>query len=224
MSASLAIYLRLCQNLSLGTAGYCVVPFGNRALPTSKLIPQSQHVVNEVAGYCTVATSTLNRKRLLLSGEVDCMDNTGCPTDEPPPLGKRVYIELKTQALIKNARQHERFEKYKLLKFWAQSYLLNVPNVIIGFRDEDGYVQKIQTMNTNKIPGYVEGKSDRWDRKICINFLDQILDFMKAIVDQEPEGTLFSLKYRNEKGSKNVVMQPDKTVANFLPDWFTHSL
>ena len=58
--------------------------------------------------------SSMLGKRLLFSGEVDCMAmaNGGIgSTGPPPPLGRREYVELKTQALLNNDRQIGIFEK-----------------------------------------------------------------------------------------------------------------
>ena len=34
----------------------------------------------------------------------------------------------------------------KLLKFWAQSFLLGVPTIIVGFRDQDGIVRSLEEL------------------------------------------------------------------------------
>ena len=40
------------------------------------------------------------------------------------------YIELKTSKVIESEKDVFVFERYKLLKFWAQSYIANVSLVV----------------------------------------------------------------------------------------------
>lgn len=52
------------------------------------------------------------------------------------------------------------------MKWWAQSFLVGVPKIVCGFRDDDGIVKQVQQFKTATIPhdsqvisviGYVEG-------------------------------------------------------------------
>lgn len=67
----------------------------------------------------------------------------------------------------------------KLLKFWAQSFLLGVPKIIVGFRDPNGIVHRLEELETSSIPGKVKkvGRGS-WDGNICINFAAAFLDCM----------------------------------------------
>ena len=55
---------------------------------------------------------------------------------------------------METASQVARFERDKLLKWWAQSFAVGVRRIIVGFRDDDGAVRKLQTLETLKLPGY----------------------------------------------------------------------
>jgi RAT1-interacting protein len=65
----------------------------------------------------------------------------------------------------------------KLLKFWAQSFLLGVPKIIVGFRDQQGIVHRLEELDTAGIPGKVKkvGRGS-WDGNICINFAAAFLE------------------------------------------------
>lgn len=65
----------------------------------------------------------------------------------------------------------------KLLKFWAQSFLLGVPKIIVGFRDQQGIVHRLEELETAAIPGKVKklGRGT-WDGNICINFAATFLE------------------------------------------------
>lgn len=86
------------------------------------------------------------------------------------------WVELKTSAEINNDRDMLKYER-KLLKFWAQSFLLGVPKIIVGFRNRNGILQRLEELETHSIPGKVKrlGKGT-WDGNICISFTAQFLE------------------------------------------------
>ena len=87
-------------------------------------------------------------------------------------------MELKTSAEIENERDAIKFER-KLLKFWAQSFLLGVPKIIVGFRTKDGILRRLEGLETKDIPTKVQ-KHGRgtWNGNVCINFAASFLDCM----------------------------------------------
>lgn len=91
-------------------------------------------------------------------------------------------MELKTSAEIRNDRDMLKYER-KLLKFWAQSFLLGVPKIIVGFRDQYGIVHRLEELETASIPVKVKkaGKGT-WDGNICINFAAAFLECMDQYI------------------------------------------
>ncbi|QRW18248.1 nuclear 5'-3' exoribonuclease-interacting protein, Rai1p [Rhizoctonia solani] len=100
--------------------------------------------------FCSVVKTKIGAERMILGGEVDCCKDryTGQPN---------TYVELKTSMVIRNAQDEERFER-KLLKFWAQSFLLGVPEIVVGFRSHQGRITTLQTFETLALPRMVRGK------------------------------------------------------------------
>jgi RAT1-interacting protein len=148
-------------------------------------------VVNNNAQYCSVARTGIGHSRLVLGGEVDaskpsysdfeeatysahnCIVWDSKPDRKEDPIN---WVELKTSAEIRNDRDMLKYER-KLLKFWAQSFLLGVPKIVVGFRDQEGIVRRLEEVETANIPSTVK-KSGRgtWDGNICINFAAAFLE------------------------------------------------
>lgn len=42
--------------------------------------------------------------------------------------------------------------RFKLIKWWAQSFLVGIPTIICGYRDDSGVVHSLEKMETLKIP------------------------------------------------------------------------
>lgn len=97
------------------------------------------------------------------------------PSQKEAPIN---WVELKTSAQIRNDRDLLKYER-KLLKFWAQSFLLGVPKIIVGFRDENGICHSLEELDTASIPGKVMSVGRRsWDGNVCINFTGAFLECM----------------------------------------------
>jgi len=82
------------------------------------------------------------------------------------------------------------FEKFKLLRYWIQSYLVGVPTIIVGFRDNDGILKSIQRYDTLRLPSLAHNK---WDPTACINFTNEILKLLAKEIteDEKPYLLLF---------------------------------
>ena len=88
------------------------------------------------------------------------------------------WLELKTSAEIENERDSIKFER-KLLKFWAQSFLIGVPKIIVGFRTKDGILRSLKELETKNIPTDVQKQGrGTWNGNVCINFAASFLECM----------------------------------------------
>lgn len=83
-----------------------------------------------------------------------------------------------------NPREVVKFER-KLLRFWAQSFLLGVPKIMVGYRTQAGFLTRISEMETQRIPGMVKRGSGVWDGNVCINLTAAFLEFLKRTVTGE---------------------------------------
>ncbi|KAL3455703.1 RAI1 like PD-XK nuclease-domain-containing protein [Aspergillus heterothallicus] len=160
-------------------------------------------VVNNNAQYCSIARTGIGRSKLVLGGEVDAIWDSK-PERKEDPIN---WVELKTSAEIRNDRDMLKYER-KLLKFWAQSFLLGVPRIVIGFRDQEGILRRLEEVDTATIPSAVR-KSGRgaWDGNICINFAAAFLDWLKDTIQ---EGGTWRLK-KAEKSSVIEVFKVEET-------------
>ncbi|KAJ5358527.1 Decapping nuclease rai1 [Penicillium cataractarum] len=139
---------------------------------------RQNEVVNNSAQYCSVVKTGMGNVRMVLGGEVDAVWDCK-PDRKEDPIH---WVELKTSAEIRNDRDMLKYER-KLLKFWAQSFLLGVPKIIVGFRDQQGIVHRLEELETASIPGKVKkvGRGS-WDGNICINFAAAFLEWLKQVI------------------------------------------
>ncbi|KAJ5902471.1 RAI1-domain-containing protein [Penicillium taxi] len=168
-------------------------------------------VVNNSAQYCSVVKTGFGKTRLVLGGEVDAIWDCK-PDRKEDPIH---WVELKTSAEIYNTRDNIKFQR-KLLKFWAQSFLLGVATIIIGFRDAQGNVNRLETLKTASIPGKVmkEGRGF-WDGNICVNFTGEFLEWLKNIIQGDgvwrirklPKSDTIQIYKLEESGNGDILSQ-----------------
>ncbi|KAJ6531985.1 RAI1 like PD-XK nuclease-domain-containing protein [Mycena capillaripes] len=127
--------------------------------------------------WCSVVRTKLGETRLVIGGEVDCVRGkyTG-KTD--------TFVELKTSLVIRGPQDEMRFEK-KLLKFYMQSFLLGVPEILVGFRTPSGEITTTQTFRTVEIPRLVRGKAHAWDPARCLGWGERFLGFVRTHVRED---------------------------------------
>jgi len=73
-----------------------------------------------------------------------------------------------------------------MLKFWAQSFLLGVPRIYIGYRSRSGYLEHIEELETRKIPDTIKRTGVyKWDGNICVNATAALLSFLQTTIQGE---------------------------------------
>jgi RAT1-interacting protein len=122
----------------------------------------------------------------------------------------------------------------KLLKFYFQSFLLGVPEIMVGFRDFKGRLQTLQSFKTLEIPRMVRGKPNAWDPNICLawgeQFLGQVREWMVQITEDPVNGSfpVGRVSFTPEKGVSFKVLdgaevaevQAGEDRIGFLPSWY----
>ena len=174
----------------------------------------SNTVVNTNEEFCSVVRTRLNENSIICGAEVDCCikgDKSNPPSN---------YVELKTTRIMLNYRQQENFGRYKLLKFWAQSFLAGIPKIVVGMRDDNGIVRGLTSYKTTSIPGICNKQyTKKWDANIALNFLDAILNWLKRVVVIDNPDVVYMVEF-NEPFTYVSLEVCKEGSKKFLPDWY----
>jgi len=187
--------------------------------------PRSEHPpgwggdVDTNVQWCSVVRTKLGDTRMVIGGEVDCVRGKYSGSTD-------TFVELKTSMTIRGPHDEVKFEK-KLLKFYIQSFLLGVPEILVGFRTPSGQVTTTQSFKTIQIPRLVRGKPHAWDPVVCLNWGHRFMTFLKGIVHHDPS-TVWRVKFvpntgvgvmrLDESEVKDVVGGEER--VGFLPKWY----
>ncbi|KAF7340792.1 RAI1 domain-containing protein [Mycena sanguinolenta] len=194
---------RLQTYMGYAFESYCTSATPSPSNPPSVNVPQApgdppgwSGDVDTNVQWCSVVRTKLGETTFVIGGEVDCV--RGKYTGKT-----NTFVELKTSMVIRNRQDEMRFEK-KLLKFYMQSFLLGVPEILVGFRKPGGEVTTTQTFRTAEIPRLVRGKAHGWDPARCLAWGDAFFKFLKKHVhsDKQTERVATGEKLQREPEDK----------------------
>lgn len=183
---------------------------------TVHALPDPGGVVNTNEAFCTVVQTRLADHRLLFSGEVDC--RTKDPKAPPPAC----YVELKTSAEICTPKQRSNLHRFKLLKWWAQSFLPGVPRVVVGFRDQEGVVDSVETFRISEISQLIKNEYNCWKPTVCMNFCCEFLSFVKRVATEDSHQVVYLFSWDPYKDVTYSVHRDSQ--YSFLPPWYVEEI
>ncbi|GAB0490952.1 hypothetical protein MMPV_002194 [Pyropia vietnamensis] len=187
--------------------------------------------VDANAEFCSLVRLRVGRHRLLMSAEIDCYEPP--PPDVPHPTSSNVlttYRELKTMAVPRTPAQHARVKRQRLLKYWIQSYLVGVPELFIGFRNDRGELTGTMRVPTRALPDLAAAPGDAllpppgwdpdgpdgggggppWDPCTCVNALDALLDAIRSQCRTAGDGVAVRLSFAASRGVVTREACPDE--------------
>ncbi|KIO26316.1 hypothetical protein M407DRAFT_24403 [Tulasnella calospora MUT 4182] len=152
--------------------------------------------------WCTVVKTKLGNLRIIMGAEVDCVRETF--TGQPD-----TFVELKTSQVIRNQRDDQRFRS-KMLKYWAQSYLLGIPEVVVGFRTQEGRIANVQSFPTLDFTKMARERGE-WDGGVCLEFgfefLTHILRYTRFAQKHTKDTIVWRISFK--PGSGVTIKQVD---------------
>ncbi|KAJ2499872.1 decapping endonuclease targeting mRNA [Coemansia sp. RSA 1972] len=164
-----------------------------------QIAKQACEVVNTHSEYCTVFRTQLGPHSIISGAEVDCIDRA-----KPHEFPNRSYRELKTSRCLDSEKARNSFERFKLLKFWAQSFIAGIPVVTVGFRDDEGRLKEVEDIRTQDMPRMVRGKPRMWEANVCMNFANQVLQLIKDNVTDEGPDIQYRIEYSPEEAQVQI--------------------
>lgn len=179
-------------------------------------VPDVRKPVNELEELCVMFRTKLSNHHLLFGAEMDGVKSM-TRINSCSELAEAEFIELKTSRQIETARQNHNFKRFKLIKWWAQSFLVGTRQIVCGFRDDRGMVHKLEdfeVIKLHKMAGNV------WDPSVCMNFCDRFLSFVQRVVVEEGPDTVWKFEWRPHE-DVTAVRIPGPSELSFLPAWFT---
>mmetsp|Transcript_52976 Transcript_52976/g.121662 ORF Transcript_52976/g.121662 Transcript_52976/m.121662 type:complete len:409 (-) Transcript_52976:422-1648(-) len=163
----------------------------------------SSAAVNANEEFCAILSLGLAQHKLLMAAEMDCVSQEQ----------SEGYVELKTNKLLIEPRDRHNFEKFKLLRIWLQSFLAGVPTIVVGFRDAQGVVREISSLQTLRIHRMVREKNF-WDPTVCLNFGRSVLDWLAHSLTKLDASSVCLLRYEPKQREITLGVIGSRDVAS----------
>ena len=167
--------------------------------------------------YCCVMRSRISDQHsshsFVCGAEVDCQ----IPKFKEVPGTLSNFIEIKSTRKIKTQSQYDSFIKYKLIKWWAQSYLVGVPKVYVGYRNDKFQIQETELLSIEKFP---ELGQHYWSANVCLNFLNQFLSFIKSNVTIDDPNVVYQFEFEPKEHEISCKRLTEPGHYQIIPEWY----
>lgn len=181
-------------------------------------VSDTQSPVNENEEFCCLFRTRINGISLVYGAEMDAYQSQS-NVKENEQLDPGKFMELKTSRVIEHERQDRNFRKFKLLKWWGQSFLVGTKQIICGWRDDRGIVSELETIQVKNIPKMAVD----WKPNVCASFLAQFLSKIKTVITEDNLDIVYSI-YLDPKVGDVQVTKRHSSSEHILPKWYINCL
>ncbi|KAK7788557.1 hypothetical protein R5R35_011747 [Gryllus longicercus] len=193
--------------------GYKFEQYMTAASPDAE--PDLSVAQNQNEEFCVMFKSKLNLHRLMYGAEMDGVESSDV-VKNLEDLQAAEFIELKTNRKIQHPKQAENFKKYKLIKWWCQSFLVGITKIWCGYRDDHGVIHQVEKMQVSDFPRKAKGI---WDPALCMNFCDHFLTFVRDVVKEEEPHTVWQFQWSPGEDIVGTKI-PGPSEFSFVHNWF----
>ncbi|GFT62594.1 decapping and exoribonuclease protein [Trichonephila clavipes] len=208
------------QLICRGVISHGVINLNNMLLQITLMdfqICHQKHI--NLKNFVLFLKNVLNDHKLLYEAEIDAVIPHRQPT---PGYGETsCYTELKTSKNCITEDQKYCFNRYKSIKWWAQSCLAGIPEIICGKRSNDGIVRSIDVFQVSDLP---QEAKDFWSADVCLNFCDKFLNFLKKVVIEDDYKIVYKFSYRSGNMIYCSKLINPELRYTIIPEWYTESL
>ncbi|CAL9736695.1 decapping nuclease Rai1p [Monosporozyma servazzii] len=176
-------------------------PFSEVSRETIEERPKQ--IVSNGNEYASVVQTGIGSSKIILGAEVDAIFDFK-PTPEENEDNLAHYIELKCTKVIQSQRDCLNFEK-KLFRTWLQCFLVGIPRITYGFRNELYQLKTIEEYQTVEIPQLVN-PSMKEQFNDAIKWYGCFIDWLLQTLPRDSKDTEM-LAYKLTNGEQSLRLE-----------------
>ncbi len=170
---------------------------------------------SNAAQHCTIAQISIGQTPIVIGGEVDAIWDARSESDQT-----QNWVEFKTAldpTLTRNAPKN--YSK-KLLRTWMQCYLVNAKKIVMGLRNHDGVLKRIEEFDLMQLAADRREMGD-WDVGTGIKYVEHFLEFLN---DAIPDGEgVYKIARKRGSGLVTVERMSEMGYGRILtPEFIEH--
>ncbi|XP_055923359.1 decapping nuclease DXO homolog [Eupeodes corollae] len=132
------------------------------------------------------------------------------------------FMELKCSLRPTNDRHYINFNKFKSRNWWCQCFLAGIRDILIGYRNDSGFIDEIVPMDVESLP---QLGAAFWNPIQCANFLVRFLKLVKQeMTNVDCPHTVYEFYFNPQTRNISYRFYIGKTPKTFLPDWYVTAL
>lgn len=178
--------------------------------------PDVMNAMHQMEEFCIVVKNVLNNNSLLYKAEVDATvpsQLSSCGSGETS-----CYTELKTAKIRTSSNHIAYFYRHAMLSWWAQSYLIGIPEVICGNKDDQGFIRSLDIFKVSEMPHLALGF---WSPNVCLDFCNMFLNFLKKTVVEDDPSIVYKFQFNCcEKRVLCKKLRNPESRYRVIPQWF----
>lgn len=186
--------------------------------------PNTNVPVDECEEFCCMYKTKIQGMELLFGAEVDgAMSSVAYENIESKEvLNSLKFVELKCSLRPSNERQTQNFYRFKCRNWWCQSFLVGIQELMVGYRNDKGFVDEITHMEVRSLP---RQSSNYWCPSQCADFLVKFLQMVKSIMkDVNCPNTVYEFYCDPKSKTIRYRIFQGRSEYTILPDWYVTML
>ncbi|EDO14889.1 hypothetical protein Kpol_380p8 [Vanderwaltozyma polyspora DSM 70294] len=185
-------------------------------------------IVSNGDEYISVVRTGVGNCKLMLGAEVDAIFDF----KEEDKDNLKHYVELKTTNAVLTPSDARKFEQ-KIFKTWIQCFLVGIPRIIYGFRDNNFILKSVEEFSTDEVPLLLKSNSPQLGNS-CVDAIKWYGVFTEWLLNQIPRDDpsikkAYKLVYENnhlrlteiteEEGEFNELINGETVLTNEFKEW-----
>ena len=172
-------------------------------------------ILNNGDEYITVVRTGVGECKVVLGAEIDCIFDF----KEEGKDNLKHYTELKCSSQISTTNDVRRFEK-KMFRAWLQCFLVGVPRVIYGFRDDQYMLKTVEEFSTEEIPVIIKANNPTLGQSCldAIKWYGLFTDWLLKIIPREQSGNIgaYRMVYENNHLRLSEIEEQDGEYSRYV--------
>ncbi|SSD59520.1 related to Protein RAI1 [Saccharomycodes ludwigii] len=175
----------------------CTLPEPLPYVTREKLEKRYKKVASNDEQYISIVKTGISSFKLILAGEVDAVYDF---YEDSPQNGDNLkhYLELKSSTQIINQNQGRKFEN-KLFGAWLQCFLMGIPRITYGYRDDEFNLIAVEEFQTVEIPELFKNQNSNLQAYFvdCIKWYGCVMEWLMANIDKSQDDNYYRLWYQD---------------------------
>ncbi|CAD6623286.1 CEI_1a_G0017630.mRNA.1.CDS.1 [Saccharomyces cerevisiae] len=185
--------------------------------PREVIEKRTKRIVSHGDEYISVVRTGVGNCKLILGAEVDCIFDF----KENGRDNLKHYAELKCTQQVTNISDTHKFER-KLFRTWLQCFLVGIPRIIYGFKDDHYVLKTVEEFSTEEVPVLLKNNNPQVGSACleAIKWYGLLTEWLLKMIprDEDPHSQIraFKLVFENNHLRLSEIEESDEEYSGLI--------